>query len=86
MVAQSTTRGGISTGLVRLLAVAVAVSVANLYYAQPLLDTLAADFGVSQGATGWVVTAAALARWSYDHLAGKGMDEVTLGLVACSGP
>lgn len=43
MVAQSTTRGGISTGLVRLLAVAVAVSVANLYYAQSLLDTLAAD-------------------------------------------
>ncbi|WP_165978397.1 MFS transporter [Actinomadura darangshiensis] len=51
-------RDGISAGLVRLLAVAVAVTVANLYYAQPLLDSLAADFGASQSSIGWAVTAA----------------------------
>jgi predicted MFS family arabinose efflux permease len=52
------TGGGISPGLVRLLAVAVAVTVANLYYAQPLLDSLAVDFGVSPGSAGLVVTTA----------------------------
>ena len=40
-----------------LLAVASAVSVANVYYAQPLLDGLAAEFGINPGAVGGVVTA-----------------------------
>ena len=58
MVAERLTRGGISAGLVRLLAVAIAATVANLYYAQPLPDSLAASFGASKGSTGLVVTAA----------------------------
>ncbi|MCD0505704.1 MFS transporter, partial [Bordetella petrii] len=33
------------------------LSVANVYYAQPLLDTLAHDFGISQAAVGGVITA-----------------------------
>lgn len=40
-----------------LLASACALSVANVYYAQPLLDALAADFAISQAAVGAVITA-----------------------------
>lgn len=58
MVAERVTRGGIPAGLVRLLAIAIAVTVANLYYAQPLLDSLAVEFGVAAGSAGLVVTAA----------------------------
>lgn len=43
-----------------LLAVASALSVANVYYAQPLLDGLAAEFGIGTGAIGGVVTATQL--------------------------
>ena len=39
------------------LAVACGASVANLYYAQPLLDLIGASFGVSQGAATVIVTA-----------------------------
>ncbi|HET9718492.1 MAG TPA: MFS transporter, partial [Solirubrobacteraceae bacterium] len=39
-----------------LLAVASGASVANLYYAQPLLHTLAVSFGVSSGTAGLLVT------------------------------
>jgi predicted MFS family arabinose efflux permease len=42
---------------VLLLAVACGASVANLYYAQPLLDVIARDLGVSAGAAGLLVTA-----------------------------
>ncbi|HWI71781.1 MAG TPA: MFS transporter [Baekduia sp.] len=42
--------------LVALLAVACGASVANLYYAQPLLDVIARDLGVSAGAAGLLVT------------------------------
>jgi predicted MFS family arabinose efflux permease len=48
----------LSAGLVRVLAVVVAVTVANTYYAQPLLASLARGFGVSQAAAALVVTAA----------------------------
>ncbi len=48
--------GGISGGLVLLLAVACGATVANLYYAQPLLNTLAGAFGVSQGTAGLLIT------------------------------
>jgi len=43
--------------MVLLFAIACGVSVANVYYAQPLLDALAAEFGFSQAAVGVVVTA-----------------------------
>ena len=43
--------------LVALFAVACGISVANVYYAQPLLDALAADFGIARGAVGGVITA-----------------------------
>jgi predicted MFS family arabinose efflux permease len=46
--------------MVLLFAMACGVSVANVYYAQPLLDALAAEFGFSQAAVGVVVTATQL--------------------------
>lgn len=42
--------------LVYVMAVACGVAVANLYYAQPLLHTLALNFGVSEGSAGLIVT------------------------------
>ena len=43
--------------LVLLLALACGAAVANLYYAQPLLDTIAGRLGTSAGVAGLVVTA-----------------------------
>jgi predicted MFS family arabinose efflux permease len=42
--------------MVYVMAVACGVAVANLYYAQPLLHTLAQSFGTSQGTAGLIVT------------------------------
>jgi predicted MFS family arabinose efflux permease len=50
----------LSRGLVLLLAGACGASVANLYYAQPLLHTLAGAFGVSSGTAGLLVTVSQL--------------------------
>lgn len=44
-------------GVILLFAIASGASVANVYYAQPLLDILANDFNVSHAAIGGVVTA-----------------------------
>src|ERR1700749_1097493 len=48
--------GGISRGLVLLLALACGTAAANLYYAQPLLHTLGQAFGVSEGTAGLIIT------------------------------
>ena len=50
-------RAAMSRGLVLLFAAASGLSVANVYYAQPLLDALALGFGISHAAVGGVVTA-----------------------------
>ena len=52
-----TTQRPLSSRLVLLMAVACGAAVANLYYAQPLLNTIAHDFGTSDGTAGVVVTA-----------------------------
>jgi len=53
-------RTGVSTSLAWLFAIASGLSVANVYYAQPLLDALAQDFGISHAAVGGVITATQL--------------------------
>lgn len=52
-----TTGAPMDRRLVVLFAIACGASVANLYYAQPLLDRIAEDLGVSPGAAGLLVTA-----------------------------
>jgi predicted MFS family arabinose efflux permease len=47
----------LSSSLVLLMAIACGAAVANLYYAQPLLSTIASDFSVSDGTAGLLVTA-----------------------------
>lgn len=49
-------RQGLSRGLVRLMAVTCAVTVANLYYAQPLLHSIGNSLHVSQGSAALLVT------------------------------
>jgi predicted MFS family arabinose efflux permease len=49
--------GELRPGLVRLMAVTCAVTVANLYYAQPLLDSIAGSLHASQGSASLLVTA-----------------------------
>ncbi|MGB9992334.1 MFS transporter [Pseudoduganella rhizocola] len=46
--------------LIALFATASGLSVANVYFAQPLLDALALDFGISHATVGGVVTATQL--------------------------
>jgi predicted MFS family arabinose efflux permease len=47
---------GMSRGMVLLFATACGVAVANLYYAQPILNTIARAFGTSAGTSGLIVT------------------------------
>src|ERR1700728_4756602 len=46
----------LSPGLVRLMAVTCAVTVANLYYAQPLLHSISTSLHVSEGSASLLVT------------------------------
>lgn len=48
---------GLSRARALLFAIAAGISVANVYYAQPLLDVLAADFNIPPGSAGVVVSA-----------------------------
>lgn len=48
--------GGLSRGLVLLLAAGAGAAAANLYYAQPLLHTLAGALGVTDGTAGLIIT------------------------------
>jgi predicted MFS family arabinose efflux permease len=49
--------GGLSSSLTLLLSVTCALAVANVYFAQPLLDSMAESLGVASGMIGVVVTA-----------------------------
>src|SRR5579862_7000197 len=53
---------GLTPGLVRLMAVTCAVTVANLYYAQPLLHSIGDSLHVGQGSAALLVTAGDLMR------------------------
>jgi predicted MFS family arabinose efflux permease len=52
--------GALSRRLVLVLAVTAGVAVANLYYAQPLLPTIAREFGVRSGTAGLIITVSQL--------------------------
>lgn len=56
-VAAAAQHANIPKPLVLLFAAASGLSVANVYYAQPLLDAMALDFGISHAAVGGVITA-----------------------------
>jgi len=47
---------GIGRGLVLLFAISCGIAVANLYYPQPILHTIARTFGSSSGTAGLIVT------------------------------
>jgi predicted MFS family arabinose efflux permease len=47
---------GLSPAMALLLALTCGLSVANIYFAQPLLDAMAHDFGIAPAAIGTVVT------------------------------
>ena len=51
-------RPGMSRGLVALFALATGQAVASNYLAQPLLDVISHEFGISSGVAGLIVTAA----------------------------
>lgn len=54
------TTGALSPRLVLLLALSGGIAVGNLYWAQPLLNTIAASFGTSASAAGTLITATQL--------------------------
>ena len=58
MTRAGTPGAGMSRGLVALFALATGQAVASNYLAQPLLDVISHDFGISSGVAGLIVTAA----------------------------
>ncbi len=54
--AGGTAEGGLSRAMILLFAVVCGLSVANIYFAQPLLDAIAHDLGIDPAAIGLVVT------------------------------
>jgi len=56
----NTTPTRLSPSLVALMSTATGVAVASNYYAQPLLHTIATQFGIANGAAGLIVTIAQL--------------------------
>lgn len=50
----------VTRGLVLVFAIAGGVAVGNLYWAQPLLETISRDLSVPLGLSGWLVTVAQL--------------------------
>lgn len=57
LVQKSTTRSGLTSWQTGLFASSCGLSVANVYYAQPLLDALAIAFSISPAAVGGVIFA-----------------------------
>ena len=57
---RSETPPGLSPSTALLFAVACGLSVANVYFAHPLLDAMARDFSIDPGSVGIVVTVTAL--------------------------
>ncbi len=55
---QTTTTQGLSRRLLLLLAVVAAFMVSNLYYGQPLLESIGVDVGIPMAGVGWVVASA----------------------------
>lgn len=53
---QPSTAAGLGSGPILLFSLAAAVAVGNLYYVQPLLNEIGADFGISDGTAGLLVT------------------------------
>src|SRR5882757_803763 len=51
-----TTPAALSPAVVLLFAITCGLSVANIYFAQPLLDTMAQDLGITPAMIGIVVT------------------------------
>ncbi len=58
--ASGTSPSPLPSSLLMLFACAAGLSVANVYYAQPLLDALAADLQISTGRIGTVIAATQL--------------------------
>ncbi len=54
--APATAAPGLTRGLLFLLAIAGGAAVGNLYWAQPLLEVIAADLHVTNAAAGWLIT------------------------------